>query len=78
MVRFPKSTRLHLLFGYITHEKLKNKYKAFNELTCTMENKPSIQEDFSIYRYRYILEEEMIEYDTMNLESRGIDVNKIV
>ncbi len=50
--RFPKSARLHMLYAYIQHEKLKNKYKALYELMITEDNKPNVQEEFSIYRYK--------------------------
>ena len=52
--RFPKSSRLHLLYSYVQHEKLKNKYKALYELMNTRDNKPNIQEDFSAHRFQYI------------------------
>ena len=78
LINLKKSTRLHLLFAYLLHEKLNNKYKALYELTNTEENKPNMQEAFSIHRYRNIIEEEMIETDSIQLESRSVDVNKIV
>jgi hypothetical protein len=61
--RFIKSPRLHLLNSYINHEKLKNKFKALFELMVTEENKPNIQEEFSIYRYKNLIEEELVEND---------------
>ena len=50
--KFPKTPRLHLLYAFIQHERLGNKYKALSELMITEENKPNIQEEFSIYRYK--------------------------
>lgn len=50
--KFPKSAKLHMLYSYLQHEKLKNKFKALFELMITEENKPNIQEEFSIYRYK--------------------------
>jgi hypothetical protein len=76
--KFPKSARLHLLHSHIQHEKLKNKFKALFELMITEENKPNIQEEFSIYRYKNIIEEEMIETDMRNAEMKAVDVNNIV
>jgi hypothetical protein len=52
--KFPKSTRLHLLNAYIHQEKLNNKFKALYEMMITDENKPQIQEEFSIFRYKYL------------------------
>jgi len=76
--KFPKSARLHILYAYIQHEKLKNKFKALFELMITEENKPNLQEEFSIYRYKNLIEEEMIESDIRTSETKGIDVNIIV
>jgi hypothetical protein len=50
--RFPKSTRLHLLYSYIQQEKMKNKFKALFEITLVRQNKPSLQEDFGAYRFQ--------------------------
>lgn len=44
----------------------------------TEENKPNLQEEFSIYRYKNIIEEEMVEADIRASETKGIDVNVIV
>ena len=76
--KFPKSSRLHLLYAYIQREKLHNKFKALFEMMITEDNKPSLEEEFSIYRYKNLIEEEMIENDTRNSESKGVDVNIIV
>lgn len=53
--KFQKSPKLHILNSYLQHEKLKNKFKALFELMITEENKPNIQEEFSIYRYKYYI-----------------------
>ena len=50
--KFPKTPKLHMLYAFIQHERLQNKYKALFELMITEENKPNIQEEFSIYRYK--------------------------
>lgn len=76
--RFPKSTRLHMLYAYIQREKLQNKFKALFEMMITEENKPNVEEDFSIFSYKNVIEEEMIENDARNSESKGVDVNIIV
>ena len=48
LARYPKCGRLHMLYAYIQHEKLRNKYKSLFQLMLTEENKPSLQEEFSI------------------------------
>jgi len=47
-------------------------------MMITEDNKPSVEEEFSIYRYKNIIEEEMIENDARNSETKGVDVNIIV
>jgi len=76
--KFPKSARLHLLYAYIQREKLHNKFKALFEMMITEDNKPNMEEEFSIYRYKNLIEEEMIENDARTSESKGVDVNIIV
>ena len=44
----------------------------------TEENKPNMQEEFSIYRYKNLIEEEMQENDQRAQENKGIDVNMMV
>ena len=76
--KFPKSTRLHMLYAYVQREKLHNKFKALYEMMITEENKPNMEEEFSIFSYKNVIEEEMIENDARNSESKGVDVNVIV
>lgn len=53
--KFKKSTKLHILYYYIQHEKLKNKFKALNELMISEETKANIHEEFALFRYKYAL-----------------------
>jgi PAS domain S-box-containing protein len=77
--KFTKSPRLRLLLAYLQHEKMKNKFKSLFELMQAAEMKPNYQEEFSIYRYKMIIEEEMIEADMRNNnEMNGMDVNQMV
>ncbi|KAL4459259.1 hypothetical protein ABPG73_001296 [Tetrahymena malaccensis] len=76
--RFPKSAKLHLLHAYILQGKLQNKFKSLFALMFACECKPNFQEEFSIYRYKHIIEEEMVENDIRTQESKGIEVNSIV
>lgn len=50
--KFKKSTKLHILYSYLQHDKLKNKFKALNELMISEETKANIHEEFAIYRYK--------------------------
>jgi PAS domain S-box-containing protein len=77
--KFGKSPRLRLLLAYIQHEKIKNKFKSLFELMQAAEVKPNYLEEFSIYRYKLIIEEEMIEMDMRhNNDVNGMDVNQMV
>ena len=67
-----------MLYAYIQREKLHNKFKALFEMMITEENKPNMEEEFSIFSYKNVIEEEMIENDARNSESKGVDVNVIV
>lgn len=50
--KFQKSSKLHILHSYLLQGKLKNKFKSLFELMIAEENKPNMQEEFSIYRYK--------------------------
>jgi len=76
--RFPKSVKLHLLYAYVQKEKLDNKFKGLFELMIALDAKPSIEEEYAIFRYKNIIEDEIIENDQKHIELKGIDVNLIV
>ena len=77
--KFSKSPRLRLLLGYLQHEKLKNKFKCLFELMQASEMKPNYQEEFAIFRYCLIIEDEMAEADMRaNNEMGSMDVNQMV
>lgn len=59
-------------------DKLRNKFKALFELMIAEENKPNLQEEFSIYVYKTSIEQEMKESDVKNNEQKGVDINVIV
>jgi len=45
----------------------------------TEEQKPNLKEEFSIYRYKNIIEDELMEEDQINTEKKcGVDVNTLV
>ncbi len=44
----------------------------------TEENKPNLQEEFSVFRYKYFIEREMVDSDLRSNEQKGVDVNIIV
>jgi len=44
----------------------------------TQEQRPNLQEEFSIYRYNHVIEDEITEGDSRQIENRTIEVNVIV
>ena len=45
----------------------------------TEEQKPNLKEEFSIYRYKNIIEDELVIEDQINTENEGgVDVNTLV
>ena len=75
---FPKSPRLHLLNAYFQQEKKKNRFKALYELMVTEENHPGLREEFSVFRYRNIIEKEMEEDEIRNTNNKDLDVKLLV
>lgn len=69
---------MHIIYAYVQREKLNNKFKALFEMMIAKDNKPSVEQEFSIFRYKSLIEEEIIEEDSRNSETKGIDVNVIV
>ena len=92
--KFKKSTKLHIIYSYIQHDKLRNKFKALNELMISEETKANIYEEFALFRYKYnysklkhlikfarnMIEEEMIENDKKNKEKTNnqVDVLSVI
>lgn len=66
------------MHAYIQQSKLQNKFKSLFELMITEESKPNLQEEFSIYRFKHLIEEELIEGDMRGQENKGVEVNNIV
>lgn len=76
--RFPKSARLRIINACLQREKLDNKFKALTEMMLTKWIKPNVEQKFSMYRYKKLIEEELVEDDIRMSENKGLDVNMIV
>lgn len=63
--KYPTCTRLRLSFAFFQLERLKNKNKAYEELTYAQKTDPTFEEEFIIYRFKKIIRE--------NLENAGED-----
>ena len=64
--RYPKFSKLHILKAYFLHIKMKNKFRAIFELRIAEESKPTIQEEFLLYRLKMLIEVELLEQDRLD------------
>jgi PAS domain S-box-containing protein len=72
----PGLTQIHLLNAYILYQKMNNRYKALYELAIANSGgNASSLEEFSIYRYTRLIEQELRQVDEKLTEERGINVN---
>ena len=78
IAKFPKNCHLRLQHAYFQQDRVRNNFKALFELMKSEEIRPDIQQEFSVFRYKNIIEKEMMEIDIRHANSRGIDVNMIV
>lgn len=76
--KYKKYARLHLLNAHIHHDQLKNSFKSLYELDIAVLSKPTVFEDFMIFRMKRLIEQEMIDNDNKTSELKGINVNLIV
>ncbi|KRX00126.1 hypothetical protein PPERSA_10625 [Pseudocohnilembus persalinus] len=72
----PKSNKLLLFHSFLQHDNLENKYKSLYELEKIKD--PSLQEQFCIFRYTIIIEEQIIDQDQKSTENQGVDINAII
>ena len=77
--RFPKSSKLFLINGFMQFEQMENRYLAFFELSKAVMARPDIYDSFTIYMYNYVFEDKIIEIDAIPTEGRkNIDVGKVI
>lgn len=70
--KFPNNTALRISYAFFLLEKMHSKQQALQELTQAEQNKPSFDEQFIIFRYKKILEDEIAE--RQNDGQGGLDV----
>jgi len=71
LVKFPKCTFLRIQYALFLLEKMKNKNWALRQLMKSEKKNPSFAEQFLIYRFKRVIEEEMTESagnDSANLD----------
>lgn len=67
--KFPNNTALRISYSFFLIEKMKMKQQALQELNAAEMTKPSFDEEFIIFRYRKIIEDEIAE--SKNEEGEG-------
>ena len=70
--KFPNNTSLRISYAFFLIEKLNMKQQALQELNTAELNKPPFDEQFIIFRYRKIIEDEIAE--SKNEGTGGLDV----
>jgi PAS domain S-box-containing protein len=61
VAKFPKDVSLRISYAFFLFEKMHNRQQALQELFQAELNKPSIDEEFIIFRYKKIIEDEIAE-----------------
>jgi len=59
--KFPNNTSLRIAYAFFLLEKMQSKQQALQELTSAEQNKPPFDEQFVIFRYKKIIEDEIAE-----------------
>ena len=62
--KFQKSSKLHLYYSFLQLGKLKNIHQAWYEIMRCAQQKPSVEEEFSNFMYRKVIETMMQEEAT--------------
>ena len=70
--KFPNNTSLRISYSFFLLEKMHSKQQALQELSQAEQNKPPFDEQFIIYRYKKIIEDEIAE--SQNEGTGGLDV----
>ena len=78
LTKFPKSSRMHLLYSYILKEELNNKFLALQELILAEQCSQDSRQKFSIFRMKSFIEEEIILDDQVFCEKKGVNVNLMI
>lgn len=59
--KFPNTTSLRISYSFFLLERMQSKQQALQELTQAEQNRPPFDEQFIIYRYKKIIEDEIAE-----------------
>jgi len=69
--KFPNDNALRISYSFFLLEKMHSKQQALQELTLAEQNRPFFDEQFIIYRYKKIIEDEIAE--SQNDGQGGLD-----
>ena len=70
--KFPSDTALRISYSFFLLERMQSRQQALQELTLTEQCKPPFDEQFIIYRYKKIIEDEIAE--SQNEGQGGLDI----
>jgi len=70
--KFPNANALRISYSFFLLEKMHSKQQALQELTQAEQNRPSVDEQFIIFRYKKLIEDEIAE--SQNEGQGGLDV----
>ena len=70
--KYPSNTSLRIAYAFFLLEKMQSKQQALQELAQVEQYKPPFDEQFIIYRYKKIIEDEIAE--SQNEGQGGLDV----
>lgn len=75
--KFRLSVRLRIMYAFFLLEKMNNKKRALEELTIAENLKPSFEDEFLIYRYKKIIDENLDEQSSGENEGE-VDIVGII
>ena len=76
--KFPNTTKLHLLYSYLSHKKLKKQYKSLFELMKAKYSKGTYIDQFLVYRYTEILERDINEINERKEKDYHLDLKDLI
>ena len=77
--KFPTCTPLRLTYSFFLKERMNNRTLAINELLAVEKCRPPFDEQFIMYRYKKIIEDEMTELQSDNQSGTGaLDVISMI
>lgn len=78
ITRIPKTTKLHLISSYLNHKKLHMQYKSLYELMQAKYSKGTYIDQFLVFRYTEILEEDINEINAKKEKDYHLDLKDLI